>query len=115
MPSEAKTAVEAIDKVTTEITKAQGQVDRAIAAAAQVENAMEGYDGLPTAAQFRQVDWAWEDGTASATAVNKADHRRSSGGLFFDGRSGEAAETRSGEDSGALTACAIVIASSETY
>jgi hypothetical protein len=66
-----KASVEAIDKLTPEITKAQGQVDRAIAAAAQAENGMEGYDGLPTAAQFRQIDWAWEDGTASATAVNK--------------------------------------------
>jgi photosystem II stability/assembly factor-like uncharacterized protein len=67
----AKTSVEAIDKVTPEISKAQAQVDRAIAAAAQVENAMEGYDGLPTAAQLRQIDWAWDDGTASARAVNK--------------------------------------------
>ncbi len=67
----AKTSVEAIDKVTPEITKAQGQIDRAIASAAQVENAMDGYDGLPTAAQFRQVEWAWEDAAASATAVNK--------------------------------------------
>jgi len=66
-----RTSVEAIDKATLEIARVQAQVDRAIAAAAQVENAMEGYDGLPTAAQLRQVDWAWEDGTASAAAVNK--------------------------------------------
>jgi hypothetical protein len=66
-----KTSVEAIDKVTPEITKAQAQIDRAIAAAAQVENAIDGYDGLPTSAQLRQIDWAWEDATASATAVNK--------------------------------------------
>jgi hypothetical protein len=66
-----KTSVEAIDKVTPEIAKAQAQIDRAIASAAQVENAMDGYDGLPTAAQLRQIDWAWEDATASATAVNK--------------------------------------------
>jgi photosystem II stability/assembly factor-like uncharacterized protein len=67
----SRNSVEAIDKVTSEIARAQAQVDRAIAAAAQVENAMEGYDGLPTAAQLRQVDWAWEDATASAAAVNK--------------------------------------------
>jgi photosystem II stability/assembly factor-like uncharacterized protein len=67
----AKTSIQAIDKVTPEITKAQTQVDRAIAAAAQVENAMEGYDGLPTAAQLRQIDWAWEDGRTSTIAVNK--------------------------------------------
>jgi photosystem II stability/assembly factor-like uncharacterized protein len=66
-----KASLEAIDKVTPEITKAQGQIDRAIASAAQVENAMDGYDGLPTAAQLRQIDWAWEDAAASAKALNK--------------------------------------------
>jgi hypothetical protein len=66
-----KLSLEAIDKVTPEIAKAQAQIDRAIASAAQVENAMDGYDGLPTAAQLRQVDWAWEDAAASANALNK--------------------------------------------
>jgi hypothetical protein len=32
---------------------------------------MDGYDGLPTTAQLRQVDWAWEDAAASANALNK--------------------------------------------
>ncbi len=66
-----KTSLEAIDKVTPEIARAQAQIDRAIASAAQVQNAMDGYDGLPTAAQLRQVDWAWEDAIASAAALNK--------------------------------------------
>jgi photosystem II stability/assembly factor-like uncharacterized protein len=66
-----KTSLESIDKVTPEIARAQAQIDRAIASAAQVQNAMDGYDGLPTAAQLRQVDWAWEDAIASATALNK--------------------------------------------
>jgi hypothetical protein len=69
--ADTKAPVEAIDKATPQIAKAQAQVDRAIAAAAQVENAMESYGGLPTAAQLRQLDWAWEDGVAAATAVNK--------------------------------------------
>jgi photosystem II stability/assembly factor-like uncharacterized protein len=66
-----KASLEAIDKVTPEIAKAQTQIDRAIASAAQAENAMDGYDGLPTAAQLRQIDWAWEDAAASANALNK--------------------------------------------
>jgi hypothetical protein len=69
--SDTKDSVEAVDKVTPQITKVQAQVDRAITTAAQVENAMENYSGLPTAAQLRQIDWAWEDGVAAATAVNK--------------------------------------------
>jgi photosystem II stability/assembly factor-like uncharacterized protein len=67
----ARSPVEAIDKLTPQIARAQAEVDRAIASAAQVENAMDSYDGLPTAAQLRQLDWAWEDATASAAAVNK--------------------------------------------
>jgi hypothetical protein len=65
-----KASLVAIDKVTPEIAKVRGQIDRAIAAAAQVENAMDGYDGVPTAGQFRQVDWAWQDAVAAAEALN---------------------------------------------
>jgi hypothetical protein len=66
-----KASLAAIDKVTPEVTRAQAQIDRAIASAAQVESAMDGYDGLPTVAQFRQVDWAWEDAAAAANALDK--------------------------------------------
>jgi hypothetical protein len=66
-----KASLEAIDKAMPEIARTQAQIDRAIASAAQVENAMDAYDGLPTAAQLRQVDWAWEDAAASANALNK--------------------------------------------
>jgi hypothetical protein len=66
-----KESLAAVEKATLEITKAAGLVDRAIGAAAQAENAIDGYDGLPTEAQLRQVDWAWEDGVAAANALNK--------------------------------------------
>jgi hypothetical protein len=66
-----KASLEAIDKVTPEIAKVQAQVDRAIASASQAQNAIDGYDGLPTVAQLRQIDWAWEDAAASANALNK--------------------------------------------
>jgi hypothetical protein len=66
-----KASLAAIDKVTPEISKAQAEIDRAIGSAAQVENAMDGYDGLPTTAQLRQIDWAWEDAAAAANALNK--------------------------------------------
>src|SRR6185369_9666632 len=65
-----KAAIEAIDKVNPQIAQAQGKIDAAITAAAQVENAMDGYDGLPTVAQIRQIDWAWEDSAAAVEALN---------------------------------------------
>jgi hypothetical protein len=61
----------AIDKVGPEISKVQSEIDRAITSAAQVENAVDSYDGLPTVSQLRQIDWAWQDAAASATALNK--------------------------------------------
>jgi hypothetical protein len=66
-----KASLAAIDRVTPAIAQAQAQIDRAIASAAQVQNAIDGYDGLPTTAQLRQIDWAWEDAAASANALNR--------------------------------------------
>jgi len=66
-----RTSIAAIDKVLPQITGAQAEIDRAIASAAQVENAMDSYDGLPTAAQLRQIDWAWQDAAAAAAGLNK--------------------------------------------
>ena len=48
----------------------QSEINRIIAAAANVQNAMDNYSGLPTAAQLRQLDWAWEDAVAAVNEVN---------------------------------------------
>ncbi len=66
-----KASLNAVDKAIPEITRAQAAVDRAIASAGQAGNAIDSYDGLPTVAQLRQIDWAWEDGIASANALNR--------------------------------------------
>jgi photosystem II stability/assembly factor-like uncharacterized protein len=71
MGESGKASLAAVEKVAPQVTAAQGLIDRAMAAAAQVQNAMDGYDGLPTAAQLRQADWAWEDAAAAASALNK--------------------------------------------
>ena len=49
-----------------------GQVNAAIAGAARAQNAIDTYEGLPTAAQLRELDWAWEDAAEGATSVNRA-------------------------------------------
>ena len=66
-----RASLAAIDKVIPQIAQAQGEIDRAIGSAAQVENAMDSYDGLPTASQMRQIDWAWDDASAAANALNR--------------------------------------------
>jgi hypothetical protein len=67
----AKASLEAIDNVVPVIARAQAQIDRVIASAAQAETAMDGYDGLPTAAQLRQIDWDWEDAAAAVKELNR--------------------------------------------
>jgi hypothetical protein len=32
---------------------------------------MDSYDGLPTAAQLRELEWAWEDAVTAVAALNK--------------------------------------------
>jgi len=64
-------ALSAIERITPRIAQVQGEIDRAIASAAQVENAMDAYDGLPTAAQLHQIDWAWQDADAAANGLNR--------------------------------------------
>jgi len=49
----------------------QGQIARALAEAGQAQGAIDGYDGVPTAAQLRQLDWAWEDATAGVSALDQ--------------------------------------------
>jgi hypothetical protein len=54
-----------------QIGQLQGQVNRPLASAAGVQSAIDGYDGLPTAAQLKQLDWAWEDAATGVAALNR--------------------------------------------
>ena len=53
------------------ISQIQSQINAALAAAARVQSAIDSYDGLPTAAQLQELDWAWSDGAAAVTALNR--------------------------------------------
>ena len=80
-----RSGLAAVDRIAGQLTQAQGQVDRAMTAAGGVQNAMDGYDGLPTAAQLRQLDWAWEDATAAIATLNRviADVPATGGAIKF--------------------------------
>ena len=47
------------------------QLSAAITGAARVQAAMDAYEGAPTAAQLRELNWAWEDAAAGVTALNQ--------------------------------------------
>jgi hypothetical protein len=59
------------EKVAAQISQVQGQIARALASAGQAQGAIDGYDGAPTAAQLRQLDWAWEDAMAGVAALDQ--------------------------------------------
>ncbi|HWC95983.1 MAG TPA: hypothetical protein VG456_04520 [Candidatus Sulfopaludibacter sp.] len=67
MGDKGKSLSETLEKVSTELTRVQGEISRTVQSASRLESAMDSYPGLPTAAQSRELDWAWED---AATAVN---------------------------------------------
>jgi photosystem II stability/assembly factor-like uncharacterized protein len=66
-----KAAMAALDKVSPEVARIMAEIGRTLNAANRVELAIDAYDGLPTIAQVRELDWVWQDGTAAVTALNK--------------------------------------------
>ena len=64
-------AMGALENAAAKFGPVQNQLMRALAAALSVETAMDEYAGLPTAAQLRELDWAWEDAAAAVTALNR--------------------------------------------
>ena len=47
------------------------QLNAAITGAARAQSAIDAYEGAPTAAQLRELDWAWEDAAAGVAALNQ--------------------------------------------
>jgi hypothetical protein len=60
-----------LDRVTGQVSQVQGQIARILNNASNLEDAIDGYAGVPTAAQLRQLDWIWEDAAAGASTVNR--------------------------------------------
>ena len=76
-------AREAYERLSGQIAGARGnaaasqatemleQIAHCLTDAYNVESAMDAYQGVPTAAQLRDLDWAWEDGIAAVTGLNR--------------------------------------------
>jgi ABC-type transporter Mla subunit MlaD len=60
-----------LERVSRDLAKALAQLSAAITGAARVQAAMDAYEGAPTAAQLRELNWAWEDASAGVTALNQ--------------------------------------------
>ena len=66
-----KVALALVEKADSGAVNVQTALNRTLNAARAVQGAMDGYDGLPTEAQLRELDWAGEDATANILALNK--------------------------------------------
>ncbi len=62
---------EATDHLTAELAAVERQIGGAITSAARLQTVMDAFAGVPTAAQLRDLEFAWEDGTAAVAALNR--------------------------------------------
>ena len=67
----ARAPLDAVERVTLDLARVQGQLARSITSAANVQSAIDGFEGLPTGAQMQQLNWAWEDALAAVNALNR--------------------------------------------
>jgi hypothetical protein len=68
---EAGESLPALDRISAELNRAQSQISSAAAIAARVQSAIDSYEGLPTEAQLRELEWAWSDARAAVAALNQ--------------------------------------------
>jgi photosystem II stability/assembly factor-like uncharacterized protein len=66
--------LQTLEKVSTELGRVQGDISRVMLAASRLENTIDSYPGLPTEAQSRELDWAWEDSAKAVSALNRILH-----------------------------------------
>ena len=66
-----RAALGAVEKVAPEVARLEGDLGRTVTAANRAETSMDSFEGLPTAAQLRELEWAWEDAVAAVAALNK--------------------------------------------
>jgi hypothetical protein len=60
------------DRASRDAARALGQLNSAISLASRAQSGIDAYEGAPTAAQRRELDWAWEDALAGVAGLNKA-------------------------------------------
>jgi hypothetical protein len=60
----------AVDRAAADVARAQGQVGATIGTAARIQGAIDGYAGLPTATQLRELEWAFADGLGAIDTLN---------------------------------------------
>ena len=63
--------VDQLDRAGRDLSVVLAQLTSAISGASRAQSAIDAYEGIPTAAQLRELDWAWEDALAGVAALNE--------------------------------------------
>ena len=70
MKKEVAAPVGSLDALADHLSRIQADLGAHANAASGLSRSIEGYSGLPTADQRRQIDWLFEDTTGGVTALN---------------------------------------------
>ncbi len=62
---------ETAERLSARAAAVERQINASVAAAGRVQGAMDAYAGVPTAAQLRDLDYAWEDAVTTVAALNR--------------------------------------------
>jgi hypothetical protein len=60
-----------VDRLSDEVAGIGRQITAVLANAARVQNSMDAFAGVPTAAQLRELDFTWEDAAAAVLSLNR--------------------------------------------
>ncbi len=64
-------ALATLDRAARDLGRALTQLNNAIGGASRAQSAIDQYEGMPTAAQVRELDWAWEDAAQGVAGLNQ--------------------------------------------
>jgi hypothetical protein len=62
---------ETTERMEARAAAVERQINASVAAAGRVQSAMDAFSGVPTAAQLRDLDFAWEDAATAVAALNR--------------------------------------------
>jgi photosystem II stability/assembly factor-like uncharacterized protein len=69
--SAPRAARDNVDRLSDEAAGIGRQITAVLANAARVQNSMDAFAGVPTAAQLRELDFTWEDAAAAVLSLNR--------------------------------------------
>ncbi len=70
-PAGSSDSLGLLDKLAERVTQLQGDIQSRLSTATDLARAIEGYSGVPTRDQHRELDWTFEDATKAVEDLNR--------------------------------------------